>query len=60
MWLTKLGEKLNVLRWMVGGERKFEMGWDTGILGSVDDIGLGFKLLQSKPLRRRIGECTSN
>lgn len=45
---------------MVGGERKFEMGWDAGMPGRVDDIGLGFKLLQSKPFRRRIGECTSN
>lgn len=54
MWLTKFGEKLNVLRWIVGGERKFDRGWVAWAFEIVD------KLLQSNPLSRRIGEWTSN
>lgn len=60
MWFTKLGEKLKVLKWIVGGERKFDICWAGWMPEIVDDIGLWFKLLQSKPLSLKIGEWTSN
>jgi hypothetical protein len=58
--LTKFGEKLKVLKWMVGGERKFEASeWDCCI--ALLAIGVDWlRLLQSKPFKRKIGECTSN
>jgi hypothetical protein len=55
MWFTKLGEKLNVLKWIVGGERKFE-GCCCSNADADDADVVSSRVLQSKPFRRRIGE----
>lgn len=68
MWLTKLGEKLKVLRWIVGGERKLEIVWLILLLLALWPalwelcvcMGLWLRLLQSKPLIRSTAEWHSN
>lgn len=65
MWLTKLGEKLNVLKWMVGGDKKllaFDCcGFDIALEEFEIGGGVGLiKLVQSKPPSLKIAEWISN